>query len=366
MKAESPGALVRSILSSQLEAQGFFAQGFLSARSFLSVLDETGVSAQIRERYGTDQTPSLAAVALNYSDGPEAGPAWAQEAAGAFPALAEPCLAIARFARANWYAEINRRLTSAVMATRIAASVYGLKLPGAKAWKRLVNSSLPEKALALRAGLGWIGKNTILIASGSKGRSSAVLLGLLLCPIDLEPADSSVMNPTDWIMDEARADNPGREEVRQKPGTESERCGSCRRCVQACPTGALGIQGSSFNRQRCIQHWTHIDQEPPADILPFLSGRLYGCDICLEACPYFSLDREASCSAGALGPAIPARTLLALSESDLKEALRGTVLDRSWISLKALRRNAALSLGALDGEGSCRTGEAEENQQNDH
>lgn len=325
MKAESPGALVRSILSSRLEAQGFYAQGFIGAHAFNSLLGETGVPAGLRERYGTSETRSLAAVALNYSSGIQIMPDWAKEAAGDSPESTEPRLALARFARANWYAEIDRRLLLAVKATKVEAARLGIEIPGTKAWKRLVNSALPEKALALGAGLGWIGKNTILIASGSRGNSSAVLIGLLLCPIDLGLTESSTG------------------EGKPVPG-----CGSCRRCVEACPTKALGDQGGFFDRKKCIQHWTHIDEEPPAFIRPFLSDRLYGCDICLEACPYFRPDESASCLLGVLGASIPARALLALSASALKTSLKGTVLDRSWISPKALRRNAALSLEYFD------------------
>lgn len=325
MKAESPGALVRSILSSRLEAQGFYAQGFIGAHAFNSLLGETGVPAGLRERYGTSETRSLAAVALNYSSGIQTMPDWAKEAAGDSPESTEPRLALARFARANWYAEIDRRLLLAVKATKVEAARLGIEIPGTKAWKRLVNSALPEKALALRAGLGWIGKNTILIASGSRGNSSAVLIGLLLCPIDFGLTESSTG------------------EGKPVPG-----CGSCRRCVEACPTKALGDQGGFFDRKKCIQHWTHIDEEPPAFIRPFLSDRLYGCDICLEACPYFRPDESASCLLGVLGASIPARALLALSASALKTSLKGTVLDRSWISPKALRQNAALSLEYFD------------------
>ncbi len=349
MKAESPGALVRSILSSRLEAQGFYAQGFIGAHAFNSLLGETGVPAGLRERYGTSETRSLAAVALNYSSGIQTMPDWAKEAAGDSPESTEPRLALARFARANWYAEIDRRLLLAVKATKVEAARLGIEIPGTKAWKRLVNSALPEKALALGAGLGWIGKNTILIASGSRGNSSAVLIGLLLCPIDLgltEPSAGTSQNRAEILA--AKRPGSGALESPAGGGKPVPGCGSCRRCVEACPTKALGDQGGFFDRKKCIQHWTHIDEEPPAFIRPFLSDRLYGCDICLEACPYFRPDESAFCLLGVLGASIPARALLALSASALKTSLKATVLDRSWISPKALRRNAALSLECFD------------------
>ncbi len=334
LKAESPGAIVRSILSKNLEAQGFFAQGFLDQRTLNSILNETGVPAELRERYGSAETKSLAAVALNYSSGALAMPAWVEAATGGSPAYLEPRLSLGRFARANWYAEIDRRLLLSVKASLAEVAALGFEIPGAKAWKRLVNSAFPEKALALGAGLGWIGKNAILIASGSKGSSSAVLIGLLLCPIDLGP---------DEALGQEDKGSKASGTLKDR-GNSARGCGTCRRCVDACPTKALGDSGEVFDRKSCIQHWTHIDEEPPALIRPFLSEKLYGCDICLEACPYFKPDEAAVCLLGPLGQAIPARALLALPESALKNALKGTVLDRSWISLNALRRNASLSL----------------------
>ena len=79
-------------------------------------------------------------------------------------------LRIARFARANWYRELSRRMRSAVSRTIAEAAEEGTTLPPAKAWHRLVNSGLPEKPLAERAGLGWMGKNGIVIAAAAPER----------------------------------------------------------------------------------------------------------------------------------------------------------------------------------------------------
>lgn len=305
-----------SILSRELQTQGFFVQGFLDRPSFMDVLDHYPLDGQNPERYSLGDTATIAVVALRYGEGPVLGPAWASRGGESEGAAETRMMALAKFARANWYAEIDKRLHAALKSMKSRADALGISIPGLKTWKRLTNSGLPEKALALKANLGWMGKNNILIASGEELCSSAVLLGLILCPMEMT--------------------GPMRPVIRSH-------CGGCRKCIDACPTMALDREKGGFCRTKCIQHWTHIDEEPPEQIREFLSGRLYGCDICLEVCPYFLHDEKAECSLGILGRSIPARAILERDEEALKALLRGTVLDRSWISCKALRRNAAIS-----------------------
>ncbi len=339
--AEGGAAELRRLLSRNLTAAGFYGHGFLSGAAFGGVLDGAGVSSEVRRRYsggraeGSSRAESsagaanVAVVALRYGEG-EAG------AGGAFdlaPEAGEAEARLARFARANWYKELSSRLQGAVVATIAQASREGLALPPAKAWHRLVNSGLPEKPSAVAAGLGWLGRNGLLVAARGEGAagpgfSSAVVLGLLLCPVDLDPPAAELLEP---------------------------RCGRCRRCVDACPTGALGLARSSaldgcgageaaYSRERCIQHWTAVAGELPAPIEASLDGRLYGCDSCLEACPYFLTDENAATQHGRLGPALSARRLLDRDDAALRRDLAGTALDRSWMSLDAFRRNARLAL----------------------
>jgi len=305
-----------SILSRELQAQGFFVHGFLDRSSFREVLDRYPRNGQDSDRYDLGAASTIVAVALRYGEGSVLGPDWASSGGEGEGLAKTQMMTLARFARANWYAEIDKRLHAALKSMKSKAEASGIAMPGLKTWKRLTNSGLPEKALALKANLGWVGKNNILIASGQELCSSAVLLGLILCPVELR--------------------GPTRTETKS-------RCGVCRKCIDACPTMALGREDGSFCRAKCIQHWTHIDGEPPEYIRAFLSSRLYGCDICLEACPYFLTDDKAECSRGILGKSIPAGVLLGRNDEELKAIFRGTVLDRSWISLKALRRNATIS-----------------------
>lgn len=335
--ASSLAGGLRGLLAGNLAAAGFYGYGFLSRAAFRAVLDGMDVPAEVRRKYTADDAASVAVAALRYGEGAYAPPSWAD----ASRAADEPEVKIARFARANWYRELSSRLESAAAATVAQARDAGIGLPPAKAWRRLVNSGLPEKPAAVMAGLGWIGRNGIVVAAKGEGCagpsfSSAVTLGLLFCPVDLEPPD---------------------------PAPLAQRCGRCRRCLDACPTGALGTEraaargggagepacarsgGPAYSRERCIQHWTAKAGELPAPIAEALDGRLYGCDSCLEACPYFLTDPSAETPLGRLGPALPARSFLDRDDAALRRDLKGSALDRSWMSMEAFRRNARLAIG---------------------
>ena len=110
-----------------------------------------------------------------------------------------------------------------------------------------------ERFFAAQAGLGWIGRNGLLIRPG---RGSYCFLASILTTLEL-PADSPTPN----------------------------RCGNCHRCEQACPTGAL--HNGCCDARRCLAYWTIEAKEPaPADIAPLQGKHLYGCDACQEACPW--------------------------------------------------------------------------------
>ena len=111
-----------------------------------------------------------------------------------------------------------------------------------------------ERAWAERAGLGWIGKNSLLI---NRGLGSLTFIGTLMLNLELE-YDSPV-----------------------RPS-----CGTCTRCIDACPTGAI-VAPKVVDARRCISYQTIENRgEIPEAIQRLMGNRLYGCDACLDACPW--------------------------------------------------------------------------------
>ncbi len=313
---------IRELLSRHLLDAGFFSVAFLDRESFADVMDDCKVEIHTRAKYSLHEAASAVVVALRYSEGLFEMPDWAGSAGSG------TMLEIGRFARANWYAELKQRLKKSVDAVIAEAGAAGIILPPSARWQRLVNSGLPEKALAERSGAGRIGMNRILIADAAQAfakirHSSAVVLGILLCPVDIgaEPAN-----------------------------TPAGLCGNCSRCIDACPTKALGSRKApSYSRLDCIQHWTSTEGILPENVGKTFGSRLYGCDICLEACPHFRVDPEAATSLGRLGPGLPAEYLLAASDDRIRKDFAGTALDRAWMSMAAFRRNARLAAGEKNG-----------------
>src|SRR5688500_263666 len=178
-----------------------------------------------------------------------------------------------------------------------------------------------ERDLARRAGLGWFGKNTLLIHPRI---GSFFFLGSLVLDLDLAP---------DASFDE-------------------DRCGTCTRCLDACPTGAL-VEPRVLDARRCISYLTiELRGAMPEELRSAVGELVYGCDICQNVCPWnvrFSRglpDASPFTPREALGnkdARALARGLLALSQTEFSGAFKLSPMKRA--KLRGLQRNAAVVLG---------------------
>ncbi|MCE2966637.1 MAG: tRNA epoxyqueuosine(34) reductase QueG [Phycisphaerales bacterium] len=179
-----------------------------------------------------------------------------------------------------------------------------------------------EREHAQRAGLGWIGKNTLLI---HPRLGSYTLLGGLLTSLPLVPP---------------------REQERHE-----DHCGSCTRCIDACPTGA--ISAYSVDASRCISYLTIERREPtPPDLREKVSDWIFGCDVCQEVCPHNAPVRAAAdderyaprVNDAYRGPrrGLDLLAVLGWTAEDRARELRGSAMKRA--TLEMIRRNAATAM----------------------
>ncbi|MFN0068947.1 MAG: tRNA epoxyqueuosine(34) reductase QueG [Limisphaerales bacterium] len=175
-----------------------------------------------------------------------------------------------------------------------------------------------ERDLAQRAGLGFIGKHTNLI---SRRLGNWFLLGEILTTTELEP------------------DAP-----------EHNRCGSCSRCLPACPTAAITAP-FQLDARRCISYLPiELKGSSPEDLRPLVGHRIFGCDDCLAVCPWNRFARAGRLMAAARRPDLDAPALLellALDEAGFKRRFAGTPVLRA--KRRGLLRNVGVALGNVGG-----------------
>jgi epoxyqueuosine reductase len=194
-----------------------------------------------------------------------------------------------------------------------------------------------ERVLAKYAGLGWLGKNTLLL---NQMFGSFFFLGVILTTLDLEPTlGASELPPPDL-------------------------CGSCRRCLDACPTQAF-VEPYVMDARKCISYLTiELRGTIPEDLRELMGNHVFGCDICQDVCPWnrrapivtmpqFQPRVFPSAEENRDGASLPPQDeslflprlewLLGLSEADFREIFRGSPVKRAkW---RGLLRNACMALG---------------------
>jgi epoxyqueuosine reductase len=173
---------------------------------------------------------------------------------------------------------------------------------------------LLERDHAAEAGVGWHGKSTMLL---DRQLGTWFFLGEILTTLDL-PSDEA----------------------------QTPRCGSCTRCITACPTGAI-TEAHRLDARRCISYLTiELKGSIPIELRPLIGDRIYGCDDCLEACPwnrFAVVSRETAFAARPATAGMQLRAYLALTDNEFRFLFRGSPIKR--IKRRGFLRNVCVALG---------------------
>ena len=181
-----------------------------------------------------------------------------------------------------------------------------------------------ERVLARHAGLGWIGKNTLLL---NEEMGSWFFLGVVLTSLELAPS----VGPAQTLP--------------------ADLCGNCRQCLDACPTGAL-VEPYLMDARRCISYLTiELGDSIPVEFRESMGWQVYGCDICQDVCPFNHAapatsakefqPRETTGERSLLMPSL--EWLASLTQTEFSQIFQGSAMKRTkW---RGLVRNACIALG---------------------
>ena len=220
---------------------------------------------------------------------------------------------IARYALGDDYHEILNQMLQQIEAALPA---------GIKTWRYVDTGPLSDRAFAAQAGLGWIGKNGMLI---DEEIGSYVFIGTLLTSLENDVTVATV----------------------------ADRCGACTRCIDACPTHAI-LPNRTVASEVCISYATIEHRGPlPETVAGHLEGNAFGCDICQEVCPWNARPAPAH---SAFTPresyrATPITDLLRFEQSDFSQLFRESAVKRA--KLAGMKRNVE-ALTAAEAETSGR------------
>ena len=171
-----------------------------------------------------------------------------------------------------------------------------------------------ERDHAAQAGIGWHGKNTMLI---DERLGTWFFLGEILTTLEL-PADQSVR----------------------------DRCGTCERCMKACPTGAITTP-HRLDARRCISYLTiELKGSIPLELRPLIGDRIFGCDDCLDVCPwnrFAQISHETAFSARKSTTGMPLREYLKLTDAQFRTLFKNSPIKR--IKRRGFLRNVCVALG---------------------
>ncbi len=214
------------------------------------------------------------------------------------------------FCRASWGVDYHVLVKQKL---QMLETYIAERVPDSRMKSMVDTGELSDRAVAERAGIGWSAKNCSIITPEF---GSYVYLGELITNLPLEP---------------------------DKP--LEDQCGSCRKCLDVCPTGAL-VSGGQINAQICIAYLTQTKDIIPEQYRKKIGNRLYGCDSCQTICPknkgidshfHEEMETEPEIAKPLLSP------ILKMSNRQFKEQFGH--LSGSWRGKKPIQRNAIIALG---------------------
>ncbi|MEH7306615.1 tRNA epoxyqueuosine(34) reductase QueG [Neobacillus drentensis] len=219
------------------------------------------------------------------------------------------------FSRASWGLDYHHVLNDRL---KKLEEFLATKMPGARLKSMVDTGELSDRAVAERAGIGWSGKNCSIITPEF---GSYVYLGEMITSIPFEP------------------DTP-----------MEDQCGSCTKCLDACPTGAL-VQGGQINAQSCISFLTQTKTFIPDEFRDKIGNRIYGCDSCQTACPVnkgknFHFHDELEAQSEVAKPLL--KPILKLSNREFKTKFG--YVSGAWRGKKPIQRNAIIALAHFKDE----------------
>ena len=274
---------------------------------YLKRRNEQGELLRASARVAIPWARSVVVCALNYNG---EGPRSIEPAAGNRGWIARYAwLGDEHGGAADYHDDLLRRLR--VLETELRARV------ACETRSYVDTGPLLERDFAARAGVGWVGKNTCVI---NQGLGSWLLLGVIVTSLEL---------PLEVALP-----------------LHSDRCGSCTRCIEACPTDAL-VAPREMDASRCISYLTiELKGSIPAELREGMGRQVFGCDICQDVCPWNR--RAPAMGADGLrtrGELVnPALSWLAeLDDAGFKREFKGSPLERT--KRRRVQRNVATAMG---------------------
>ncbi|MCK1993188.1 tRNA epoxyqueuosine(34) reductase QueG [Peribacillus muralis] len=270
---------------------------------YQSGFEEEDIEKRVRPELIFDKPQSIISIALAYPSKLKDAP---QSTKGERRGI---------FCRASWGTDYHTVLRKKL---QLLEDFITDKVPGAVTKSMVDTGELSDRAVAERAGIGWSAKNSMIITPEF---GSYVYLGDMITNLPFEP------------------DQP-----------MEDQCGTCNKCVDVCPTGAL-VQGGQLNAKRCIAFLTQTKGFLPDEFRAKIGNRLYGCDTCQTVCPKnkgidFHFHEEMEPDPELAKPLL--KPLLTISNRDFKETY-GHV-SGSWRGKKPIQRNAILALAHFKDE----------------